>query len=92
MDRVLKRPSVPKHGCGAAKKRLWQVSVPGMPYNIVREEEYNHVPYCYRETQTRTVRLERETQRQKLVKESFLAYQKRLGKALAGTGLTEAVS
>ena len=39
-------------------------------------------------------RLERETQsqRQKLVKESFLAYQKRLGKALAGTGLTEAVS
>ena len=36
-------------------------------------------------------RLERETQRQKLVKESFLAYQKRLGKALAGTGLTEAV-
>ena len=37
-------------------------------------------------------RLEREIQRQKLVKESFLAYQKRLGKALAGTGLTEAVS
>ena len=37
-------------------------------------------------------RLERETQRQNLVKESFLAYQKRLGKALAGTGLTEAVS
>ena len=34
-------------------------------------------------------RSERETQRQKLVKESFLAYQKRLGKALAGTGLTE---
>ena len=37
-------------------------------------------------------RLERETQRQKLIKESFLAYQKRLGKALTGTGLTEAVS
>ena len=36
--------------------------------------------------------LERETQRQKMVKESFLAYRKRLGKALAGTGLTEAVS
>ena len=46
---------MPKHGCGAAQKRLWQVSVPGMPYNIVREEEYNHVPYCYRETQTRKV-------------------------------------
>ena len=36
--------------------------------------------------------MERETQRQKLVKESFLAYQKRLRKALAGTGLTEGVS
>ena len=36
-------------------KRDWQVSVPGMPYNIVREEEYNHVPYCYRKTQTRKV-------------------------------------
>ena len=37
-------------------------------------------------------RFERETQRQKLVKESFLAYQKRLGKALSGTGTTDAVS
>ena len=28
-----------------------------MPYNIVRKEdlEYNHVPYCYCETQTRNV-------------------------------------
>ena len=55
MDRALKWPSVPKHGCGAAQKRLWQVSVPGMPYNIVREEEYNYVPYCCCETQTRKV-------------------------------------
>ena len=38
-----------------SRSKATVASVPGMPYNIVREEEYNHVPYCYRETQTRKI-------------------------------------